>query len=331
MSQNNGHTVELQSVPLVSIDCLTYNHAPYVRKCLDGLLMQKTSFGYEILIHDDASTDGTQQIIQEYERLYPDIVKPIYQTENQYSKGVSMSATFNYSRAQGKYIAICEGDDYWADPYKLQKQVDFLESHPDYVMCCSDAVVSSPDGELDWCRYSEDTDIPVHDIILGGGAFVQTASLLFRKWLIEKDIPKCNVGDYPLQIFAALNGKVRWFAQKQVTYRYASAGSWTSQLGRQPLEKRVAMLESEFGMLEQMDLLSGGKYSAYFHKRMADQLIHVICLKNYRDRLGYILDHLGSYVHYFSPYQQLKLFLVRHRLFRILDAIKSFGRMVQGM
>lgn len=124
--------------PFVSICCLTYNHESYIRQCLDGFVMQKANFPIEILIHDDASTDGTQDIIREYEVKYPNIIKPIYQKENQYSKGVKVSLVYNYPRAKGKYIALCEGDDYWTDPYKLQKQVDFLESHPDYVMCSHD-------------------------------------------------------------------------------------------------------------------------------------------------------------------------------------------------
>lgn len=126
---------QTDNIPLVSICCVTYNHASYIRECLDGFMMQKTNFTFEVLIHDDASTDGTADIIKEYEIKYPGIIKPIYQIENQYSKGISPSVTFNFPRAKGKYIAMCEGDDYWTDPLKLQKQVDFLESHPDYVMC----------------------------------------------------------------------------------------------------------------------------------------------------------------------------------------------------
>lgn len=123
--------------PLVSICCLTYNHAKYVRQCIDGFLMQKTSFPIEILVHDDASTDGTDVILQEYESKYPNIIFPIYETENKYSNGYRgrMDIVFNYSRARGKYIASCEGDDYWTDPMKLQKQVDFMESHPEYSVC----------------------------------------------------------------------------------------------------------------------------------------------------------------------------------------------------
>ena len=125
-----------ENTPLVSVCTLAYNHEPYIRECLDGILMQKTNFAFELLIHDDASTDGTADIIREYEAKYPDIIKPIYQTENQYSKGVKVSLTYQYPRAKGKYIALCEGDDYWTDPLKLQKQVDFMEANPDCSLCC---------------------------------------------------------------------------------------------------------------------------------------------------------------------------------------------------
>ena len=117
---------------LVSICCLAFNHEPYIRKCIEGFLMQKTCFSFEVLIHDDASTDKTAEIIREYEAKYPKIVKSIYQSENQYSKGIKVSQIYQFPRAKGKYIAICEGDDYWTDPLKLQKQVDFLEKNEDY-------------------------------------------------------------------------------------------------------------------------------------------------------------------------------------------------------
>lgn len=120
--------------PLVSICCLAYNHEAYIRQCLDGFMMQKTTFPIEILIHDDASTDNTADIIREYEKKYPTIIKPIYQVENQYSKGVRVGVVYNLSRVRGKYVALCEGDDYWIDPLKLQKQVDFLEGHPEYTL-----------------------------------------------------------------------------------------------------------------------------------------------------------------------------------------------------
>src|SRR5690606_3288059 len=111
----------------------TFNHEKFICKCLEGFLMQNTTFSFEILILDDASTDGTAAVIREYELKYPDIIKPIYQRENQYSKGIrGMNVKFNFNRAQGKYIALCEGDDYWTDPSKLQKQIDFLEANNEF-------------------------------------------------------------------------------------------------------------------------------------------------------------------------------------------------------
>lgn len=124
------------NTPLVSICCITYNHAQFIRKCLDGFLMQKTDFPIEILIHDDCSTDGTTEIIREYEAKYPDLIFPLYEEENQYQQGKAAEIDlYNYRRARGKYIAYCEGDDYWTDLLKLQKQVDFMEANPEYSVC----------------------------------------------------------------------------------------------------------------------------------------------------------------------------------------------------
>ena len=119
---------------LVSICCLSYNHSKFIRKCLDSLLMQKTNFDYEILIHDDASNDGSDEIIKEYVQKYPNIIKPLFESENMHSKEVAISKTFNFPRVQGKYVAMCEGDDYWTDEYKLQKQVDFMEKNSEYLI-----------------------------------------------------------------------------------------------------------------------------------------------------------------------------------------------------
>lgn len=127
-----------ERVPLVSIRCTVYNHEPYLRQCLDGFVMQRTNFPFEAIVHDDASTDGSAAIIREYAEKYPDIIKPIYETENQYSKhdGSIARAMIAAAHPHATYIAICEGDDYWTDPDKLQLQVDFLESHHDYFMTC---------------------------------------------------------------------------------------------------------------------------------------------------------------------------------------------------
>lgn len=181
--------------PLVSICCITFNHAPYLKECLDGFVMQQTNFKYEVIIHDDASTDGTQEIIKEYTQKYPDIFKPILQTENQYSKGVKrILATFCYPKAKGKYIALCEGDDYWTDPLKLQKQVDFLEAHPDIVYTCHRYLVQVehdtnkklfPNKYLDHFPKSEGFEFDL-EFAFNGDWIAKTLTALFRKNILNK-------------------------------------------------------------------------------------------------------------------------------------------------
>ena len=121
-------------IPRVSICCLAFNHEPFIRDTLEGFLDQRTTFPVEILIHDDASTDQTADIIRHYTNQYPHLIKPIFQTVNKYSAGIKVDS-YNTDRAAGKYLAFCEGDDYWTDPLKLQKQYRFLEEHGDHVAC----------------------------------------------------------------------------------------------------------------------------------------------------------------------------------------------------
>lgn len=127
--------------PFVVINCLTFNHEQYIRDCLEGFVMQKTNFKFVAIVHDDASTDDTASIIKEYAEKYPEIIKPIFEKENQYSKkdGSLQRIMSNAIEATGaKYVAMCEGDDYWIDPYKLQKQVDFMEANEDIGLCYTD-------------------------------------------------------------------------------------------------------------------------------------------------------------------------------------------------
>ena len=131
---------------LLSIVNNTYNHENFISETIEGFLKQKTTFKVEILVHDDASTDNTATIIREYEKKYPELILPIYQTTNQYSQGINPNREFQFPRIKGQYIAICEGDDYWTNPLKLQKQVEFLEQNLSY--------------SLSWCRFktlNEDT------------------------------------------------------------------------------------------------------------------------------------------------------------------------------
>lgn len=220
----------MESSPLVSICSITYNHAPYIRQCLDGFMMQQTDFQFEIIINDDCSTDGTTEIIREYAERYPNIIKPVYHDENQYSKGVhGMFAKFCYPRARGKYIALCEGDDYWTDPLKLQKQVDFLESHPDYVMCTHNWNIYVQNSNQYTCsNKSESRSYNLNDLICGDWLY-QTLTVLYRRSSLDTNrYNKYKVTrDYVLFYELLRNGKGYYLEGNMAVYRVHNSGVWS--------------------------------------------------------------------------------------------------------
>ena len=213
-------------IPLVSVCCITYNHEPYIVQALNGFLMQKTSFPFEVLIHDDASTDRTADIIREYEKKFPKIIKPIYQKENQYSKGNrAILVSFVYPRAKGKYIALCEGDDYWIDENKLQMQVDFLENNPEYGMCYSKAK-QYIQKKRKFSRSMFGTDVRDFEDLLFNGNRVPTLTTVFRKDLLNSYLKEIYpqdkgwlMGDYPMWLYFAHESKVKFFDKVTSVYR----------------------------------------------------------------------------------------------------------------
>lgn len=134
---------------LVSVLILAYNHEKYIDETLRGVVQQKTDFKFECYVHDDASTDSTQEIIKSYAEKYPDIIIPYFQKENQFSKGIKPLTKFIYPQLNSKYVAYCEGDDYWTDERKLSKQVGFMEKNPQYSFCCHDVNMKYEQGMLE--------------------------------------------------------------------------------------------------------------------------------------------------------------------------------------
>src|SRR5690606_18195829 len=198
--------------------------------CLNGFLMQKCDFDFEVLIHDDASTDGTTEIIKEYQEKYPHIIKPIFQTENQWFKGVRfLGVHYNFSRAKGKYIAMCEGDDYWTDSLKLQRQVEFLEENQEYSLVAENSKVIDERYKIEhlFSNKTESSDLSLEDLVKGRK--FHTASILFLKntSTMPKNFTQYPFGDSLLFIVLARNGKVKYLPNISSVYRRNEGGMST--------------------------------------------------------------------------------------------------------
>lgn len=211
--------------PLVSVCTITYNHIPYIQKCLDKILMQETNFPFELIVHDDASTDGTTDIVREYANKYPEVIVPIFQSENQYSKGIKISPIYVWPQARGKYIALCEGDDYWTDPKKLQKQVDFLEANPEYSLSFHNANTVWEDGTSS-NRLVVSKKIPNRDYstkhIIRNKVRIATGSMVFRKeylFPLSEWRNQTTAGDRVIQLILSMKGKTHYFADTMSIYR----------------------------------------------------------------------------------------------------------------
>lgn len=222
------------SQPLVSILCATYNQKDYIAQTIEGFLIQETSFPVEIIIHDDASTDGTADIVRKYEAEHPDLIKGIYQIENQYSKRIAIWDKFIYPMAKGKYIAECEGDDYWTDPKKLQRQIEFLESHPDYIYSHTsfkyydqvNGVFLEDTSVEENLRIQKEEPENIGLYVLDHNKYrIQTATTVYRKELLSKitdtfaQSKYFYMGDTQLSFFAFQNGKIHFDPAPTAVYR----------------------------------------------------------------------------------------------------------------
>lgn len=217
------------TTPLVSTSTLTYNHNPYIRDCLDGILMQKTTFPVRVVVFDDCSTDGTREIVKEYKEKYPSLIVAVLPGENTWNKPEERKEAMkprNEARNVAKYIALCEGDDYWTDPLKLQKQVDFLEANPEYSMCFTNAEVLydgivAPKSGTSIYNHLQSKEYSGTDVLKKWT--VPTASVVFRNYFNEgKVMPWDNrflFGDIVLFLWLAEFGKLWCINEKTVVYR----------------------------------------------------------------------------------------------------------------
>lgn len=249
------------SVIKLTVYCLTYNHGNYVRQTLESILNQKTKYKFKVIVHDDASTDNTQSIIKEFMNRYPNIIEPILQTENQYSKGIDVVKQFILPNIEGDYIATCEGDDYWIDEKKIDRQIDFLEEHNDYSACVHNSVfynMRTKERNPFNSNVTNEEDMQLEDVIDGVTGVFHTSSVVYRKEIAfqKHSFLKCmkGVGDYPKAILMAINGRIRYFPQQMSVYRFASTNtSWTSKnTGKSSIQNRIAYREAEVDMLQHL-------------------------------------------------------------------------------
>lgn len=219
----------------LSICVVTYNHKYYIAQALDSFLMQKTNFKFQVIVGDDCSTDGTTDILKEYAKKYPDIIKPIFREKN---IGATKNALDVYSNAKTPYVAICEGDDYWIDEYKLQKQVDFLEAHPDYLICFHPVKVVYEGFDFE----KADEIYPTQKVIESGTTFelllktnfIQTTSVVYR-WMFNQTNTRQYFldiipGDWFISLLHAKEGKIKMLPEIMAVYRRHPQGIWSDSI-----------------------------------------------------------------------------------------------------
>ena len=269
--------------PLVSVRCITYNHENYIAQALDGFLMQKTNFPFEVIVHDDASPDKTADIVREYEKKYPAIIKAIYQTENQYSKRDGTITRILNEACKGKYIAFCEGDDYWIDENKLQMQVDFLEGNPEYGMCFHGAeIIKEINNDIALrCDLIEDRNYSATELFQFW--IVPTASICLKREILFIEIKNANQilnGDIVLVEKAAHFGMVRGFKKKMSVYRMHSGGvTYNQEMQKDRIKAYPAhylTLKQNFPLIEQKYLNQQIIYSYVNVYRNIDRNISLI-------------------------------------------------------
>lgn len=235
--------------PLLTVICITFNHKNFLRKCLEEILNQETTFPVEIIIHDDASSDGTTDIVLEYSARYPGLIKSIIQRTNQYSKGLK-PGLLALSHAQGAFVAWCEGDDYWVDPQKLQKQVSFLSNNPLFAMSGHDAVVGDESGLI--LQDSKLPDFYKRDSnpkqLIDGDAWILTLTMVHR----NVKFPEASEARCILNGDTFLASRLGWFGHakyhgdiRPAFYRKHRGGVWSRQSER----KRLAMQISSFAWI----------------------------------------------------------------------------------
>ncbi len=260
----------MQTEILVSVICATYNHEKYIRQAIEGFVAQKTTFPFEIVIHDDASTDATAEIIREYEAKYPELIRPIYQKENLHSRKISR-APYLEAVVRGKYIALCEGDDYWTDPLKLEKQVRHMEENPACALCIHNSIEVDDQGAYlgDHIIHPESCWDSMEVLIRGGGYYCATNSIVARTrdyfTYTKTSYNKILSMDATLQMHLGAQGSIYVFADKMSAYRVGVPQSATARYS-QSYEAYSALHMKLVAMRKEFDRV----YDYRYHEAIED-------------------------------------------------------------
>jgi glycosyltransferase involved in cell wall biosynthesis len=217
--------------PLVSVHMVTYNHEDYIAQAIESALMQKTNFDFEIIIGEDFSVDKTREIVSNYASKYPEKITALLHPYN-LGGGGTINSLNTFKACRGKYIAQLEGDDYWIDPYKLQKQVDFLEANLDYAICYHRVYEENDNGDRALDFYNSSTEEKTYTLNdLAQGNFIHTPSVVFRNNLFDK-LPQwftsASVGDFVVHVLNARCGKIKYLPDIMAVYRVHGGGAWTT-------------------------------------------------------------------------------------------------------
>ncbi len=287
----------IDSDTVVTVWCLAYNHEKYIRKTLEGFAAQKTSFKFQVLVHDDASTDNTQSIIREFEEKYPDIIKPIYQTENQFQKGINKVTEYLLPMAQGKYLAFCEGDDYWCDENKLQMQYDIMEKDSSLSMCAHNVQCINEDGSMNERVIPEScygltasrrvSQKEFADMLwYNSGYPFHTSSYFIRREAMPIDpyaqVNKYINGDQAMMRMALMHGDVYFLEEKLSHRRLMSDGNWNQKFLTWSADKKFNYFFRKVEGELVFDKLSGGEY----HKHVTHCLYKFLSTQgDYREKV----------------------------------------------
>ncbi|NDP28762.1 MAG: glycosyltransferase [Flavobacterium sp.] len=250
--------MKTENSPIITVICTSYNHEKYIQQCLEGFVMQQTDFAFEIIVHDDASTDNTQKIIKKFAENYPHLFFNIYQTQNHFSKKeINIWSDIMIPKARGKYIAICEGDDYWTDPFKLQKQVDFLEANPDYGLVHSNFnFLYDNHNKLVKNRSVRDDSNFTFKSLLSGKFTIGTLTVCFVKKYYHNYIAETTpmsenwkMGDLPLWLYISNFYKTHYINEVMGVYRVLEeSASQTSDVNkRYDFEDNIFLINIFFG------------------------------------------------------------------------------------